>query len=496
MSSLTQTTPMTLDQVLDLAKEYLQTKRLAEARDLYEQILAQRPGNTQAYCGLADVFVLQGLLQEGIALYEYVLTLEPDSPHLLHNLAVAEHKAMQPESAMIHAKRCLELVPTFAKAHCTVGTLYSLQGEIDLALEHLQKAVELEQYNYPEALDNLGVALMKAGRVKDGLDCFQRVVDLDPSYPAGHANLGMMLLLTGDFERGWPEYEWRLKGPDRKGTRFPAFNQWDGSDLKGKTILLYREQGLGDTIQFIRYVPMVVERGGKVIVECQAPLRPIVEGYPGVERLLIRKDDLPEFNVHCALMSLPYVFQTRLDTIPNKVPYLYADPRKEAEWRMRMARERRFKVGLVWAGRPQHKGDKARSLRLEQFAPLAASGATFFSLQKGDAAEQGNTPPEGMRFVHCSPVLNDFTDTAALVANMDLVITVDTSVAHLVGAMGKPVWTLLPLSPDWRWMLKRSDTTWYPTMRLLRQTERGDWKSVIERAAAELSSFTKRMTRI
>jgi hypothetical protein len=257
--------------------------------------------------------------------------------------------------------------------------------------------------------------------------------------------------------------------------------RWEGADISGKRILLYTEQGFGDAIQFVRYVPMVQERGARVFVRCQAELKRLFETIAGADAVFAMESALPEFDFHCALMSLPSVFQTELAGVPAKVPYLATDPKSSARWRERLAADSRKKVGIAWAGRPTHPKDRDRTIALEKLAPiLATPDIQFLSLQKSAqvASAQG--------LLDWTAEFTDFAETAALIENLDLVITVDTAVAHLAGALGKPVWVLLPWISDWRWMRDRDDSPWYPTMRLFRQPSTGDWASVIDRVAAEL----------
>ncbi len=256
--------------------------------------------------------------------------------------------------------------------------------------------------------------------------------------------------------------------------------QWNGESLDGKTILLHAEQGFGDTLQFIRYAPQVAKRGGSVIVECPIELSTILRGVEGINRIITKGDSWPSYDVQSSIMSLPLIFGTTPDTIPSQ-PYLSVPPDRIAAWRERLGNpDARHRVGIVWAGRPEHKNDRRRSMRLDQFAPLTEiKSANFFTLQKGPAAAQAATPPPGMSLIDFTSDLHDFVETAALITNLDLVICVDTSIAHLAGAIGKPVWLLLPHAPDWRWMLNRTDTPWYPTMRLFRQPSPGDWPAVM-----------------
>jgi hypothetical protein len=284
---------------------------------------------------------------------------------------------------------------------------------------------------------------------------------------------------VGDFENGWREYEWRWKVRSLSTPRPFTQPQWNGSDITGKTILIYCEQGSGDAIQFVRYAPRVTARGAKVLLECPRELQRLFQRVSGAETVCIEGDPLPPFDLHCPVVSLPLAFGTTLQTIPANVPYLWGDGSRKLEQGQRH-------IGLVWAGNPRHKNDRNRSMALKDLAPLSRVKATLHSLQVGPAQAQIREVSE-LKLIDHAPELKDFADTAALIEALDLVITVDTSVAHLAGAMGKAVWLLLPLVPEWRWMLQRGDSPWYPTMRLFRQTAAKDWAGVVSRVVDELN---------
>ena len=309
---------------------------------------------------------------------------------------------------------------------------------------------------------------------------------LSPDNAVFHWNLSLALLLSGNFEEGWKEYEWRQKVKDFPN-RIVSQPLWDGSDIAGQTILLQAEQGYGDTIQFIRYASMVAQRGANVIVSCQNELTSLLKKVDGIHHVAGYHEPIPEFDVYCPLLSLPLIFHTTVESIPAHVPYIKPEPSLFQHWRAKIQNHvSRLKIGLVWAGREQ------RSCPLELFTPLAEIHySTFYSLQKGEAAEQAKNPPEGMKLIDYTEDIHDFSDTAAFIENLDLVISVDTAVAHLAGALGKPVWTLLPFVPDWRWLLNRDDSPWYPTMRLFRQPSPGDWESVIARIAQDLTAIKR-----
>jgi tetratricopeptide (TPR) repeat protein len=336
-------------------------------------------------------------------------------------------------------------------------------------------------------MNDLGTALRDLGRLDDAEAAYRRAIASKPEVGSSHWNLALLLLLRGRMEQGWKEYEWRRavkeSGWQRLGEHHPSLAQprWDGSAAAGKRLYIYSEQGFGDTIQFVRYLPMVQRTGARIILGCQTALVQLLQHLEGVEQCLPFSQPPPPFDAHCPLMSLPLVFGTTLQTIPADVPYLKADAGKLEKWKERLGGGTERKIGLAWAGR--RVPDPRRSIPSSQLAWLSdAANVRWISLQK----DRADGPPPGMAINDWTAELADFSETAALIGNLDLVITIDTAVAHLAGAMGKPVWMLLPFNPNWRWMLDRSDSPWYPTMRLFRQEKRGDWNGPVERILQEL----------
>ena len=305
----------------------------------------------------------------------------------------------------------------------------------------------------------------------------------------------MLLLLLGNYEEGLKGYEWRwrIKDPIPYQRNFSQ-PLWQRTDIKGLTILLHAEQGLGDVIQFVRYVPFVAQLGSKVVIECHKELKSLLKDVEGVQQVISQGEELPLFDVHCPIASLPLIFNTTPYNISAKIPYIYLDPILVGRWKNKLLNDNsKLRIGLVWAGNPKHKNDKNRSIPLSYFVALEKlSDITFYSLQKGEASKEAKNLPVGMKFVDLTEEIHDFSDTSALIECLDLTISVDTSVAHLAGAMGKPIWTLLPYKPDWRWMLGKEDSPWYPTMRLFRQPSPGDWESVITRVKDELLQISKK----
>ncbi|MCP3907085.1 MAG: glycosyltransferase family 9 protein, partial [Oceanicoccus sp.] len=290
------------------------------------------------------------------------------------------------------------------------------------------------------------------------------------------------LLLTGNYKKGWPEYEWRLK---TKAHRLRDFHKpvWDGSTLNGKTILVHTEQGFGDTIHFIRYLPMIQAQGRNVIFECLPNLTRLLKNSAGINNIIERAPKpTVKYDTHIPLLSLPGIFGTTLDSIPSGIPYITVNSELIEQWRTRFDKDNGFKVGIVWSGNRHNKKDHIRSCTLTDFAPLMEiPGTSFYSLQKGPASAEANNPPKGLEIINLDNEINDFADTAAAIAYLDLVISVDTAVVHLAGALGKPVWTLLHFAPDWRWLLNRNDSPWYPGMQLFRHTKGNDWTELFEK---------------
>lgn len=427
-----------------------------------------------------------GRLGSAERLYRQILARQPDDATALHNLGLIAQQTGHTDDALRLMARSLQLAPNAAAWWFNLGEVHRRLDDMPRAAEALRRAVAIKP-DYAQAWDTLASALREMGRYDEAMPCLDRALGLRPDLAIIHWNRAIALLLEGRLVEGWAEAEWRLAYTPALRRDFPQ-PAWDGGDLAGRTILLHAEQGLGDAIQFCRYAPIVAARGGQVVLECQPELADLLATAPGVSQVVRRGDPLPAFDVHCPLLSLPHRFGTTLQTIPAATPYLAPDPAKVQAWRSRLAGD--VKVGLAWAGSSGHANDRQRSCRLSDFAPLAnVPGVTFYSLQKGPAASQAVNHPPGLRLLDPAADLHDFSDTAALVANLDLVISVDTAVVHLAGALAKPTWVLLPFNPDWRWLRERQDTPWYPAMRLFRQRERGSWTSVFERVAAELAGM-------
>ena len=406
-----------------------------------------------------------------------------------YDLGVALAANMQLDEAIVAYRRAVQLNPGDEWAWNNLGNAYRSVGRLAEAVDALREAIRLKP-DWGDAYCNLGAAFISRGEIESATEIFDVALEKSPEHPVVHYNHGVLLLLRGDYERGWREYEWRWKCAEvHVPTRFDS-PAWRGEALEGKRILLHAEQGLGDTIQFSRYVPMVAERGGEVFLCAQPEAVRLLGNLRGVRQIADNPSKLPGCQAYCYLMDLPLAFGTRVETIPKSVPYLYPDSNLRERWARKLPGGTELKVGLAWAGRPTHVCDSLRSMKLSQFAPLSEiAGVAFYSLQKGVGSEQAVAPPVGMNWVDLVGEIKDLADTAALISHLDLVITVDSAVAHLAGAMGKPVWILTRFAPDWRWMVKREDSPWYPSARLFRQSVVGDWGMVVERVCRELEGF-------
>jgi tetratricopeptide (TPR) repeat protein len=451
--------------------------RLDEAIARYRLALALRPDAVETLDNLAGALRAQGQLEMAQASYERALAVEPNRVESHIGLGVVLRDEGRLEDAVARYGQALALMPDHPETRNNLGVALVDLGRADEAITHYGRALAV-QPDRAETHYNLGIALARQGRHAEALACYGRALALKPDYAEAHFNRSLALLLTGELDEGWHEYEWRFTVAryDRKFDR-PL---WSGEPLAGQRILVHAEQGLGDTLQFVRFVPAVAERGGRVVLEVPQPLVRLVRTVAGGPEVVPAGDPLPAFDCHCPLLSLPRVFKTNLTTIPNTVPYLSVPEEASAAWAERIATIPGLRVGVVWAG------TTVAAIDLQLLRPLwEIAGISWFSLQMGD--QSGDIALlDGVRIADLSPWLADFAETAAAVCQLDLVITVDTSVAHLAGALGRPTWLLLPNRPDWRWLLDREDSPWYPTARLFRQRQAGDWPNVAREVAATL----------
>jgi tetratricopeptide (TPR) repeat protein len=465
----------------------IEQKRLDEAVDVLQQTVKLAPDFAQAQNNLGAALRERGRFAESLIHLRKVIELQPQSAEAHGNLSGSLLQLGQTDEALAEAQTALQLDPSLVDARYNLGTIYFGLERFEEAVAALS-AVTAAKPDHVLANMNLGNALRQLNRLPEAIAAYSAAVMYDLTNADAHWNLSLAMLMSGDFDMGWFEHEWRFSCPTLIQPQSFPHPQWRGESLEDRTILLHAEQGLGDSIQFVRYAPMVAERGAKVLLQCQAELVELFKTVQGIWQVIPRGGELLEFQFQCPLMSLPLGFSTTMQSIPATVPYLSATEPSRQKWKQTLEPDAgKFKVGLVWAGRPTHPLDRQRSIALQQLLPLAGlKNVQFISLQKGPAAEQLAALQASWPIRDLGAGLTDFADTAGLISQLDLVITVDTSVAHLAGAMGKPVWVLLQHSPDWRWMLNRDDSPWYPSLRLFRQTRRDDWTDVISRVESEL----------
>jgi Tfp pilus assembly protein PilF len=474
--------------------DFISQKRPEQAFLLLEA--AAKTGNisedtADIFNKLGDALKRKGDREKAISAFKNAVAIKPDFSEAHYNLGCLFNTEGKHDEAIVCYKKALQYNPEFAEANYNMGIAFQEKGEDDEAIACYKAALQISP-DSALAWSSLGILWKGKRRFDEARDCFQKAVALDPALPEAHWNLATLLFAQGDYGAGWKEYEWRARMKGMEGLQ-GKYDQplWQGEDIAGKTILIHAEQGMGDAIQFIRYARLVARRGARVIVEGQPELDRLLRQVEGIHDFIPRGNPLPLFDLQCPLLSLPLRFGTTVETIPGKEPYIPVDQGLSKKWRDRIgAGQGSVRAGLAWSGNPRHESDKMRSFPLAVFSCLAdIRGVEFFSLQKGSAAAEAKNPPGGMKLYDFSEELDDFADTAALIANLDLIISVDTAVVHLAGALGKPVWTLLPFTPDWRWMLDRDDSPWYPSMRLFRQLSEGDWEGVLRRVRAELERF-------
>jgi tetratricopeptide (TPR) repeat protein len=497
-------------------------KRFDEALASFDGALAARPDYAEAHLNRGVVLLELKRFDEARASYDRALAIRPDFVEALSNRGSVLHELKRFDEALASCDRALALRPQFAEAHANRANAFQALKRFEEALASCDRAVTLRpdlaevHYNrgnalhmlrrfedalasydselarrpdFAEALANRGVTLQSLKRFEDALASYQRAYAARPDFADAHYNEALCRLLIGDFGRGWEEHEWRWRTKDL-GICRRNFTQplWTGSQqIAGRTVLLHAEQGFGDTIQFCRYVPLLADRGARVILEVQPQLQELMSPLRGAAEVVYPGDPLPHFDLHCPLLSLPRAFGTELGTIPSATPYLHASEAQARHWNARLGPKTRPRIGIAWSGRPTHKNDQNRSIGLDVFLSIfAGMDVSLVSVQREVRDADAAALRERNDVLHFGDELTNFADTAALISSLDLVVSVDTSVAHLAGALAKPVWVLLPFIPDWRWLLDRDDSPWYATARLFRQDETRAWDNVFARLRAAL----------
>ncbi len=513
------------DALNSLAESYLGLGEFEQAIRQYQRLLKLRPESTAAHTNLAKTLERFGDLKAASISYRRALQLQPDSAEAHCHLAEVLRQLEEFDEARQLCRRALNLDPARIETYCTLAVVLTEKKDLAAAVEVLQQAAALNAESPLVALA-LGTYFVKCGDLAAAEDSYRRAVKLDPNMSLTHfrlgatlsqlgdraaaresyeralalnpqsheiiSHIGLLHLAEGNFALGWGEYEHR-DSARRSRRNFPQ-PQWKGEPLNGARIFLHAEQGIGDALQTLRYIPLVAARGGIILLGIQTRLRRLLAGTQGVWKFVYEGESPTEFDCHCPLLSLPLALGTDLSSIPGGVPYVHPAPESVEEWKKRM-RGDLLRVGLVWGGNPKHPYEQWRSVKLGQFAALTnIPGTVFYSLQMGPPAQEMKQAGSRVQLIDLQNEQKDFADTAAIVANLDLVISIDTSVAHLAGAMGRPIWILLHKTADWRWLLDREDSPWYPTARLFRQTSLGNWQDVLARVEGELQEIVSGKT--
>jgi tetratricopeptide (TPR) repeat protein len=464
--------------------------RPKDAADRFREALRTKADHAEAMNNLGVALAEQGLIVEATAVYRQVLKTRPRSPETHNNLGVALAARGRIGEAIESYRNALRLKPSYAEAHNNLGNALRMEGRLDEAASALREALRLNP-DYAEAHNNLAIALAHQGRGDEAVASYDVALRLKPDYSEARTNRALALLARGDFARGWAEYESRLSMKDTPRRDFEQ-PRWDGGDLGGGSLLVWAEQGLGDTLQFVRYAALAKARAGRVVLEAPVSLHPLLSRCRGVDRLLAPGATAVECVAQAPLLSLPGLLGTDSPgAVPAGVPYLSADPARSERWGAELRGQPGFKVGIAWQGSTRYQGDHFRSMPLSQFGALARlSGVRLYSLQKGYGSEQVSAARDWL-LEDLGPRLDEaggaFGDTAAVMGHLDLVVTSDTAVAHLAGGLGVPVWLALAQPCDWRWLLEREDSPWYPSVRLFRQRRPGDWTELFHRIAEALA---------
>ena len=463
------------------AFKYHQEGNLKEAKNIYEQILKHKPNHFDALQLLGILYGQINKKDKAIKLLELALQIKPDDAATLNNYGVILTEVNRTNDSYEVLDKATNIKPDYAEAYSNKGNTLKLLEKYDDAVKAYSKAIQLKP-NYAEAYNNRGVIYKELSQMNLALKDLKKAISLKPDYPEANSTMGVTLLLTGNFSKGWEQYEWRWKDLSDPSV-IRSFKQplWDGKkSLKGKSILLYSEQGLGDTIQFSRYILLIKALGAKVILETHKELLNIVGSIDSNITVILMGQTLPHFDFQCPLLSLPLKFGTGLKNIPSPNRYIWADKRIVPKWKKKIGSQKKPLIGLAWEGNPLHKNDYNRSILLAELIPHLPKKYEYIGLQKDIRESNLKTLKRSSMIDNLIDNNVSMDDTAAIIENLDIVISVDTSVAHLSASMGKPTWILLPFVPDWRWLLNRNDSPWYKSVKLFRQEKRGNWELVFK----------------
>lgn len=466
----------------------LKMKKYKEALASFDKTITLKPDFLEAHINRGLILQQMGQHDEALASYAKAIALKPNYAQIYFNRGLTFQELGQHEKALTDYSKAIALKPDYATAYNNRGIVLQEMKHYAKALESFDKAIALNSL-YAEAYNNRGFTFYCLGRYDNALANYDKAIATSPHYSEAYWNKGNIKLLLGEYEEGWPLYEWRWKRQGKPHARIFREPLWLGKEnLSGKTILIHAEQGLGDTIQLCRYVPILEKLGATILLEVQKSLVPLLAALKGANRVLAYGDALPEFDFHCPTMSLPLALQTSLNTIPSTIPYLFPNQENLKIWKAHLGEKSRPRIGLSWSGSISHTNDSNRSMPLTMLAPILCDAFEFHCIQK-DLRPRNQEFMEHSRITSHTAELHSFLDTASLISEMDLIISVDTSAAHLAGALGKKLWLLLPFAPDFRWLDARKDSPWYPSACLFRQPDIDDWNSVIAKVNAELETL-------
>lgn len=508
-------------------------EKYEDAAFYYRKALKLNPTCSHTCFNLGQAYYWSKNYQKALQYYKKTIQLNPDHVRAYVQIGKLFFDVKQYNDAVIPLKKAIKLDPANTEIHLLLARIYNYQQRCSKALKTLEKGLVIEPHNInlefekantyntlnrleealeiyrdldkkapnnPSIIYNIAFTLKKLGYVTESIPYYNRTLELKPDHSDAWFSRGLAYLVLGDFEKGWEGYEWRYHKPENGSLRSYTQPRWNGKDdISGKTILIHSEQGLGDTFQFIRYAQLLKDKNATVIAAVQKPLVTLMGLCPYIDKVIAISDEtMPEFDFHAPIMSLPYALNTRIDTIPNEIPYLFADENLTQEWQEKLAADTNFKIGICWQGNDNYATPNLRtavalkSVQAHEFAPICAvPGVSVYSLQKTTGTDQLNNLPEGVNIISFDGDFDNsngrFMDTAAVIKNLDLVITVDTSISHLASALGTPTWVMLPNPADWRWMINRNDSPWYPhVIRLFKQPKPGDWETMIAEVAQEL----------
>lgn len=486
---------LTNQELLLQATQLYNEGNMVGAGRLAQTLFADNPEDSGVLYLLGMISKRSNRLELGIKLLTMSVDLNPNHPYCHFHLADSFSQLGKEKLAETHYYKALALKPDLAHAHVNLGNLYYGRGNQKKAVSAYLAAIELDPQQ-DTALYNLGVISQGLGNHDAALDFFDQSLLVNPKSALTHTGRSFSLLMTGRFKEGWEAYEWRWSLPDLS-PRICEQPRWDGSNPQGKRLYLYTEQGFGDALMFVRYVRLVQKQGGYVILECKPDLFRLFQSSNLADEVVFRAKEDKEmppfpFDQHLPILNLARFYTTSEETIPKQTPYLHADPTLIEKWSERLKDLKGLKVGISWSGNPEVSVNKDRACTIHHFLPLLQiPGISFVSIQKGPPLMQLREIEEGSEILNLDPELTDFAETAAALANLDLLISTDTSVVHLAGGLDFPVWTILHTSSEWRWMLKRSDSPWYPSMKLFRQTEPGDWSIIFDQVKEELHQLAQ-----